>query len=115
MAGATGLEPVKLTMEHSNECSPSPIPLLALLLEIGPHLCETGIRKIVEDETLTPALGEPLDIAYTVAFLASDEAKYITGQNIVVGWRDRGAYPGLRADAVVVCGGGTGAGLEPVS
>jgi len=84
MAGATGLEPVKLTMEHSNECSPSPIPLLALLLEIGPHLCETGIRKIVEDETLTPALGEPLDIAYTVAFLASDEAKYITGQNIVV-------------------------------
>jgi NAD(P)-dependent dehydrogenase (short-subunit alcohol dehydrogenase family) len=41
-------------------------------------------RDIVESETLLPSLGEPNDIAYTVAFLASDEAKYITGQNIVV-------------------------------
>jgi NAD(P)-dependent dehydrogenase (short-subunit alcohol dehydrogenase family) len=43
-----------------------------------------AIQKNVLDETLTPTLGDPRDIAYTVAFLASDEAKYITGQNIVV-------------------------------
>jgi NAD(P)-dependent dehydrogenase (short-subunit alcohol dehydrogenase family) len=42
------------------------------------------MRDIVESETLLPKLGEPNDIAYVVAFLASDEAKYITGQNIVV-------------------------------
>ena len=29
-------------------------------------------------------LGEPDDIAYAIMFLASDEAKYITGQTIVV-------------------------------
>lgn len=41
------------------------------------------LREIVEEETLTPYLGDPMDIAYTVAFLASDEARYITGQTIV--------------------------------
>ncbi|AYA40802.1 SDR family oxidoreductase [Xenorhabdus nematophila] len=37
-------------------------------------------------KTITPmgALGTPEDIAYAVCFLASDEAKYITGQTIVV-------------------------------
>jgi NAD(P)-dependent dehydrogenase (short-subunit alcohol dehydrogenase family) len=51
-----------------------------------PNLTNTpkAMRDIVEAETLLPALGEPNDIAYVVAFLASDEAKYITGQNIVV-------------------------------
>jgi NAD(P)-dependent dehydrogenase (short-subunit alcohol dehydrogenase family) len=33
---------------------------------------------------LTPRLGEPRDIAYTVLFLASDEAAFITGQVISV-------------------------------
>jgi len=42
------------------------------------------LRQIVEEETLTPYLGHPSDIAYAVAFLASDEARYITGQNIVI-------------------------------
>jgi len=42
------------------------------------------VRDIVESETLLPSLGEPNDIAYVVAFLASDEAKYITGQNFVI-------------------------------
>jgi NAD(P)-dependent dehydrogenase (short-subunit alcohol dehydrogenase family) len=42
------------------------------------------LREIVEEETLTPYLGDPMDIAHTVAFLASDEARYITGQMIVV-------------------------------
>jgi NAD(P)-dependent dehydrogenase (short-subunit alcohol dehydrogenase family) len=41
------------------------------------------LLDIVGGETLTPALGEPLDIAHVVAFLASDEARYITGHNLV--------------------------------
>ncbi|HBF31629.1 SDR family NAD(P)-dependent oxidoreductase [Rhizobium sp.] len=42
------------------------------------------LREIVEEETLTPYLGDPMDIAHAVAFLASDEARYITGQMLVV-------------------------------
>jgi NAD(P)-dependent dehydrogenase (short-subunit alcohol dehydrogenase family) len=38
------------------------------------------LREIVLGETLTPYLGRPDDIAHTVLFLASDEARYITGQ-----------------------------------
>ncbi|HEV7730578.1 MAG TPA: SDR family oxidoreductase [Candidatus Binatia bacterium] len=35
-------------------------------------------------DTLTPHLGQPEDIAATVVFLASDDARYITGQMITV-------------------------------
>lgn len=38
---------------------------------------------IQESENLTPYLGNPEDIGYLVAFLASDEARYITGQAIL--------------------------------
>ncbi|PHR25439.1 MAG: short-chain dehydrogenase [Hoeflea sp.] len=38
------------------------------------------LRETVEEETLTPFLGAPADIAHLVAFLISDEARYITGQ-----------------------------------
>lgn len=43
-----------------------------------------AIQDIVESGTLLPSLGQPNDIAHVVAFLASDEARHITGQNIVV-------------------------------
>jgi NAD(P)-dependent dehydrogenase (short-subunit alcohol dehydrogenase family) len=39
--------------------------------------------KIQESENLTPFVGEAQDIAYAVAFLASDEARYITGQALL--------------------------------
>ena len=42
------------------------------------------LRETVEEETLTPYLGEPADIAHVVAFLASDAARYITGQAFAV-------------------------------
>jgi NAD(P)-dependent dehydrogenase (short-subunit alcohol dehydrogenase family) len=42
------------------------------------------IREIIEADTLTPYLGDPRDIAYMVAFLISDEARYITGENFIV-------------------------------
>jgi NAD(P)-dependent dehydrogenase (short-subunit alcohol dehydrogenase family) len=40
--------------------------------------------QIQQSENLTPYLGAPEDVAHTVAFLASDEARYITGQSILV-------------------------------
>lgn len=44
---------------------------------------EEGIKQM---ESTIPAghLGDPKDIAYTMLFLATDEARYITGQTIVV-------------------------------
>lgn len=42
-----------------------------------------NMRKIFIRHNSLPYLGEPEDIAATVAFLASDDAKYITGQTIV--------------------------------
>ncbi len=41
------------------------------------------LRQVVEDETLRDQLGDPQDIAETVAFLASDAARNITGQVLV--------------------------------
>jgi NAD(P)-dependent dehydrogenase (short-subunit alcohol dehydrogenase family) len=52
------------------------------------------LREIVEEETLTPFLGEPMDIAHTVAFLVSDEARYITGQTIVADGGTSAHIPG---------------------
>jgi NAD(P)-dependent dehydrogenase (short-subunit alcohol dehydrogenase family) len=42
------------------------------------------LHRIVAGETLTPYLGIPEDIANAVAFLASDDARYVTGHNLVV-------------------------------
>jgi NAD(P)-dependent dehydrogenase (short-subunit alcohol dehydrogenase family) len=42
------------------------------------------IWKIQESENLTPFVGTADDIGYAVAFLASDEARYITGQSWLV-------------------------------
>lgn len=41
------------------------------------------MRKLFIKHNSLPYLGEPEDIAATVAFLASDDARYITGQTIV--------------------------------
>ena len=42
------------------------------------------IRNVFLGQCATPYLGEPQDIAATIAFLASEDARYITGQTIVV-------------------------------
>ncbi len=48
-------------------------------------------REFMEQNTVTPRLGEPEDIAKAVAFLASRENDFITGENLVVdgGWTAR--------------------------
>ena len=52
------------------------------LSESAEETLPAELREIVLGETLTPYLGRPDDIAHTVLFLASDEARYITGQII---------------------------------
>ena len=41
------------------------------------------VRNIFLGQCATPYLGEPQDIAATIAFLASEDARYITGQTII--------------------------------
>ena len=55
------------------------------------------LREIVESETLTPYLGDPIDIAHAVAFLASDEARYINGHNLVADGGTATHIPGYAA------------------
>lgn len=55
----------------------------------------TAVRKSVEAETLTGHLGDVSDIAAMVAFLASDEARHITGQNMVVDGGNSCHVPGF--------------------
>lgn len=42
------------------------------------------VRKIFADQTPLPYFGESEDVGATIAFLASDDAKFISGQTIVV-------------------------------
>ncbi len=48
--------------------------------------------QIFEDNCLTPGLGTPEDVAAVVVFVASDEARYLTGQVICV---DGGSFSHL--------------------
>jgi NAD(P)-dependent dehydrogenase (short-subunit alcohol dehydrogenase family) len=62
-----------------NTVSPGLVMTAAARDNLPPQL-----HKIVAGETLTPYLGIPEDIANAVAFLASDDARYVTGHNLVV-------------------------------
>ncbi|QLK86863.1 SDR family oxidoreductase [Staphylococcus sp. 17KM0847] len=53
-----------------------------------------GTRKIIP----THALGEPFDIGYAVAFFASPQAKFITGQSLVI---DGGQILPEEPDAII--------------
>jgi NAD(P)-dependent dehydrogenase (short-subunit alcohol dehydrogenase family) len=43
-----------------------------------------GLKELIKRHILTAEFGVPSDIAALAAFLASDESKYITGENISI-------------------------------
>lgn len=47
-------------------------------------LANPRLRAAFEQNVLVPRLGEPADIAAGVVYLASDEAKYVTGTQLVI-------------------------------
>jgi NAD(P)-dependent dehydrogenase (short-subunit alcohol dehydrogenase family) len=67
-----------------------------------------AVREMVEADTLTPYLGDPIDIAHVVAFLASDEARYVTGQNFVADGGTAAHMPSYAAMRANEAGGTTG-------
>jgi 2-hydroxycyclohexanecarboxyl-CoA dehydrogenase len=67
-----------------NAVAPGPIdtPLLHMVDTMGP-LGEKWMRLTVE-ATAPKRMGSPEEVAATIAFLASDDASYVTGQTIGV-------------------------------
>ena len=47
------------------------------------NLSGNAIKTFLSHNTL-PYLGQPADIASVIVFLSSDDARYVTGQNIIV-------------------------------
>lgn len=59
------------------------VPGLIITDAVKAHLTEKMIEGLAR-ATLTPYAGSPRDVADLVVFLASDEARYITGQMITI-------------------------------
>ncbi len=53
-----------------------------LILTETAKMATPELLELMSHHTLTPQLGEPRDVAALAAFLASDDAAYITGQTI---------------------------------
>jgi NAD(P)-dependent dehydrogenase (short-subunit alcohol dehydrogenase family) len=60
---------------------------------------DPGFTEVAEAGTPLGRIGTAAEVAEVIAFLCSDSASYLTGQNIVV---DGGAgLPNLQADTIV--------------
>ncbi len=55
-----------------------------ILTEGGAQHVFGEVLTILEENTLTPQLGKPEDVASMALYLCSDDAQFITGQNIVI-------------------------------
>jgi NAD(P)-dependent dehydrogenase (short-subunit alcohol dehydrogenase family) len=70
------------------------------LAALGPAYA--GFAELIRERVLTPELGRPEDVAATVAYLLSDDARYVTGQVLSV-------------DGGMFVRGGTGRSDDPSS
>lgn len=52
--------------------------------EKGGEYEELMVRENIPEQIPLGRLGDPIDIAYAVAFMVSDEANWITGQTLEV-------------------------------
>jgi NAD(P)-dependent dehydrogenase (short-subunit alcohol dehydrogenase family) len=70
---------------------------------VAPILGSERLRGWHEDHLLVDRIGKPEDIVNAALFLLSDEAAYITGQNLVVdgGWTASGGGFGVAREDVV--------------
>jgi len=58
-------------------------PMLEAVIDNAPEGAE-AVKKNIGNRTLLGYIGEPNDIAFGVLYLASDEAKYVTGSELVI-------------------------------
>ena len=51
-------------------------------------LDDNTLKKILEERNPIGRIGEPIDIAYAILYLASDESKFVTGTELIIdgGW-----------------------------
>lgn len=51
---------------------------------IAEQLADEKRRESIENSTVLPFMGEPEDVAYGVLYLASDEARFVTGSELII-------------------------------
>lgn len=70
-----------------NSVHPGPI-FTGITVALGVPTPEELAKLVAVNARLPPFAGEPLDIAYGYLYLASDEAKFVTGEELVIdgGW-----------------------------
>jgi NAD(P)-dependent dehydrogenase (short-subunit alcohol dehydrogenase family) len=69
-------------------------------------------RVMLQANILLPYFGEPVDVAYLMVFLASDEARYLTGQEFVINGGQTAHQPTYAEELARRSGGSAGAARE---